>query len=338
MAEKTEQPTARQLRKAREQGDVPVSFALSQAVAFAAALVVTPSALATLFSVVGELMRSSIAGRQLTVEELCFLVLRLALPVIAVAAFTAAALGLAQTGGLVAFTRISPQLERLNPLAGFKSLVSAPRLLGLARALVAAGVLLWLSFGVLRSALPALVTSPGELSRAIALAGSVSHRLAGYAALVAVVLAALDLLVVRRAWLERWRMTRDEVRRESRENEGDPELKAARRRAHQEMLKSAALHAVKEASVIIVNPTHLAIALRYEQQEDAAPRVLAQGEGDLARRIVEAAHAYGIPVVRDVPIARALIELEVGDEIPEALYEAVAEILKEVWAAEQKSG
>ena len=131
-------------------------------------------------------------------------------------------------------------------------------------------------------------------------------------------------------------MTRDEVRRESRESEGDPEVKAARRRAHQEMLTSAAIHAVKDASVVIVNPTHLAVALRYRNEEDAAPNILAQRQGDLARRIVEAAHAYGVPVVRDVPIARALSELEVGDEIPEALYEAVAEILREVWAAEQR--
>jgi FlhB-like protein len=133
-------------------------------------------------------------------------------------------------------------------------------------------------------------------------------------------------------------MTRDELRRESRENEGDPELRAARHRAHQEVLNSAAIHAVKSASVVIVNPTHLAVALRYQEHEDAAPCVLAQGQGDLARRIVEAAHAYGVPVVRDVPIARALSELEVGDEIPEALYEAVAEILKEVWSAEQANG
>jgi type III secretion protein U len=113
---------------------------------------------------------------------------------------------------------------------------------------------------------------------------------------------------------------------------------AARHRAHKEMLASAAIHAVREATVVIVNPTHLAVALRYQEQEDAAPCVLAQGQGDLARRIIEAAHAYGVPVVRDIPIARALSELELGDEIPEALYEAVAEILKEVWSAEQPAG
>jgi type III secretion protein U len=98
----------------------------------------------------------------------------------------------------------------------------------------------------------------------------------------------------------------------------------------------AALNAVKKATVLIVNPTHLATALRYDEEEDQAPLILAQGQGDLARRMIDAAHAYGVPVVRDVPIAQALRDLEVGEEIPEALYEAVAEILREIWAQQQR--
>jgi FlhB-like protein len=93
---------------------------------------------------------------------------------------------------------------------------------------------------------------------------------------------------------------------------------------------SAQLGAVEKARVVIVNPTHFATALSYDESDEGAPRVVAQGQGEVARRIIEAARARGVPVVRDVPIARALAELEVGEEIPEALYEAVAEILREV--------
>jgi flagellar biosynthesis protein FlhB len=127
-------------------------------------------------------------------------------------------------------------------------------------------------------------------------------------------------------------MTKAEVRREYKEAEGDPQLKAARARAYGELVAQATIAGVKNASVVVVNPTHLACALRYDEKDgDEAPVVLASGEGDLAARIVRAAEEAGVPVVRDVPLARALLELEVGAAIPEALYEAVAEILREIW-------
>jgi flagellar biosynthesis protein FlhB len=129
-------------------------------------------------------------------------------------------------------------------------------------------------------------------------------------------------------------MSKDEVKREHRESEGDPEIKAARRRAHHEALAGSMIAAVKDATVLIVNPTHLATALRYDDNEDEAPLVIAHGEGDLARRLIEAAHAYNVPVVRDVPVAHALKELTLGEQIPEALYEAVAEVLRELVGSE----
>jgi type III secretion protein U len=131
-------------------------------------------------------------------------------------------------------------------------------------------------------------------------------------------------------------MTKAEIKREQKESDGDPELKAARDRAHHELLAAATLANVRKATVVIVNPTHIACALRYETGEDAehaddAPVLVASGHGELAQRIVQAAHDYGVPVLRDVPLARALVELEIGEPIPEALYEAVAEILRAAW-------
>ena len=132
-------------------------------------------------------------------------------------------------------------------------------------------------------------------------------------------------------------MTKDEVKREYKESEGDPQVKQARERAHHEMLAAATVGNVRTAAVVIVNPTHLACALRYDQKEgDLAPVVVASGEGDLAESIVRAARDYGVPIVKDVPLARALLELEIGDAIPEALYEAVAEILREAWDGEEE--
>ena len=148
----------------------------------------------------------------------------------------------------------------------------------------------------------------------------------------------IDVVVVRRSWMKRLRMGKDEIKREHKESDGDPQLKAAREKLHHELLAQSTLGNVKRASVVIVNPTHLACALRYDEDEgDQAPVLVARGEGELAKRIVEAARAYGIPVLRDVPLARAIHELDVGEEIPEALYEAVALVLREAQAEREQA-
>jgi type III secretion protein U len=153
---------------------------------------------------------------------------------------------------------------------------------------------------------------------------------------VGLALGVLDVVVTRGAWLRRLRMTKDEVKREHKDAEGDPQQKAARDRAYQELLAQATVGNVRTASVVVVNPTHLACALRYDEKEgDEAPVVVASGEGELAQRIVAAAEDWGIPVVRDVPLARALVELQPGEVIPEALFEAVAEVLRDLWEREK---
>ena len=200
------------------------------------------------------------------------------------------------------------------------------------RALFGAAIVSYLAYRALRAHAVDIAHLVGRPEYLPLVAGEIAARLARDAALVGLGLGVLDLIVVRRGWMKRLRMGKDEVKREHKESDGDPQMKAARERARHEMLAAATVGNVRHATVVVVNPTHVACALRYEEAEgDAAPVVVASGEGDLAQRIIRAAHDYGVPVVRDVPLARALIELEVGDAIPEALYEAVAEILREAW-------
>jgi type III secretion protein U len=195
----------------------------------------------------------------------------------------------------------------------------------------------YLTMKVLRAELPSiayLVYAPGK---AMQLAGTLVQMLGTRIAAIILVFGAVDLLITRFEWRRGLRMSKDEVKREHRENDGNPEQKAARERAHHEMLASASVTAVKQAKVLVVNPTHIACALRYDEEEgDEAPVLLAHGEGDLAKRMMEAARAYGIPIVRNVAVARMLKTMTIGEEIPETLYEAVAEILKD--AEEQEEG
>jgi type III secretion protein U len=332
MSDKTEQPTPRRLRKAREQGDSPVSSAFVSSVGFLLPLALVPAVAEATAARSSELVRS--LGRELDVfaaaRALAVDVTLLSIPIVAAAALGSAAAGLVQTQGQVSAARLALRLDRLDPAEGFRNLFRFERVLAVARAIVLALVVAVFAWLVFREHTSDLAASVGNERAIVPVVLAIGRKLAWAAALAALALGALDVVVTLRAWRERHKMSKDEVRREYREAEGDPQLKAQRRRAHQEALTGSILHAVKDATVVIVNPTHLANALRYLEDEDEAPRVVAQGRGELARLIVEAARAYGVPCVVDVPVARALSELEVGDEIPEVLYEAVAEILREL--------
>jgi len=149
----------------------------------------------------------------------------------------------------------------------------------------------------------------------------------------------LDVLYQRWRFRQDQKMTKDEVKREHKESEGDPHSRQERERLHREILSQATLDQVRKADVLVVNPTHLAIALKYDEESDQeAPEVLVKGQDELARRMIDAAREAGVPVLRDLPLAHALWELEEGDEIPETLYEAVAAVLRAAWAERAAEG
>lgn len=332
MSDKTEAPTPRRLRRARQEGDVPSSAALTQAFALVAAVALVPAAANATAGRVAERLRLALAGAATPgVSWVPGEVIALCAPLLAAGAIVAVTAGLVQSGGALSARRLAPSLAHLDPARGLAQLVSPPRLFALLRALVTALLLAVLAARGLLAEAPSIAHTLGEPTAGAALAGLLARRLLWQGALLGLALAVADYAVVRHAWWRRLRMSPEEVKRDHREAEGDPELKAARRRAHEALLTQSLVAAVREASVVVVNPTHLATALRYEAESDGAPLVVAHGRGELARQLVEAARAYGVPVIRDVPVARALAELELGDEIPEALYEAVAEILRAAW-------
>jgi type III secretion protein U len=348
VSDKTEQATPRRLRRAREEGDSGASAYASQAVAFVAAVAIAPGAIRALAGEASAALREAFARAgqvapppAIDGQSLARTFLGLVTPFIAAVAITGAAAQLVQTGGVFASSRLAPRLSRLDIVAGVGNLFSGARLFAVARAFAAASVIAWLAYRDLRDHVVDVARLAGRPSWAPVVVGDVAVRFLWHAALVGLVLAVADALVMRRSWLARSRMSKEEVRRDHRDAEGDPMMRAARRRAYQELLTQATIASVRSATVVVVNPTHLACALRYdpdggESEGDEAPVVVASGEGDLAARIAQAAREWGIPVVRDVPLARALVELEVGAAIPEALYEAVAEILRDLTEAERR--
>jgi flagellar biosynthetic protein FlhB len=131
--------------------------------------------------------------------------------------------------------------------------------------------------------------------------------------------------------LKEMKMTKQEIREEYKETEGNPLIKSARRRIHLEILQQAMMAAVKKADVVVVNPTHVAVALKYDRAQMDAPTVVAKGAELMAAQIREIAEESKVPIIRDVPLARSLYDLEIDALIPEELYEAVAEVLRWVY-------
>ncbi len=344
MSEKTEEPTPKRLRKAQEEGDSPISAFASQSVAFLCAVAVAPAAISALASRSALDLRSAIARAgdaspviALDPAPLASSVVALTVPILLAAAVAAAVASVVQSGGVFATKRLQPKLDRLNVVSGLQQLFSTSRLVAVARAGLFGAAVAWFAYSALRDHAGDLARGAGRLPETAALAGLLALGVAKRSAILGVFLAVLDIVVTRRSWKKKLMMSKTEVQREHKESEGDPQLKAARERAHHEMLAAATIANVQKASVVIVNPVHIACALRYDEEGgDEAPVVLASGHGDFAARIVDAARAYGVPVLRDVPLARALVELEVGAAIPEALYEAVAEILREAWDEETR--
>ena len=338
--DKTEEATPQRLRKAAQDGDVPVSAALTSSAAFLVAVAVAPSLVRATTSYVGDALKAAMATRgeidgfAPALGDAAWSVIALSAPLVLAAAAVAALAGGVQAGGVLAIGKLLPDFSRLSPMKGLAGLASPQRAFQIARSLLAASAIALIVRSTFRDHLADFAATLGSPAKAATVAGILVGGLARDVALVLLAAAFADVALTRFSWKKRLRMSKDEIKRESRESEGDPQLKAARERAHHELLAQASIGAVKNATVVIVNPTHLATALRWNEEEDEAPKVLAKGDGLLAQQIVEAARDYGIPVVQDIPLARALVELEVGDEIPEALYEAVAEILRTLWAGE----
>jgi type III secretion protein U len=336
---RTEKPTPRRLREARRRGDVARSAELSAAGALAAgllALAVTgPSATGALVRTIRAALLSATSAELDPAAALLGATLvfgRLAAPILLAAAAGGALAAALATGFAVTPGALRPRLERVDPFRGLRRLCSlgqvATALLGLAKT----GVLIAVLLSWLRGAAGALAQLPRGESAALLRAAAPLGGLAARLAFVFAVFGLLDLALSRRRHELQLRMTRDEVRREHKEDEGDPQHRAERRRIHRALAEAAP---VSRATCVVVNPTHIAVALHHERDGADAPRVLAKGLGESAARIRSAARRAGVPIVRDVALARALYRLaEVGDEIPEELYEAAAAVLAHLYGRE----
>ncbi|HEY7371325.1 MAG TPA: EscU/YscU/HrcU family type III secretion system export apparatus switch protein [Polyangia bacterium] len=340
--ERTEEPTPKRLEDARRRGEVAVSRDATSAAAMTAAIVALvlqgPALTARLLGY----WKAAFAGAAAAAPGgsataalaagLGVMARALAVP-LAAAALVALGAGLLQTRGLLAFGALRPDLARLSPAAGLGRAFGGQAAVQVGKGLLKAvlvAALAWLTVRPVLGGLAGLAGAP--IPRLAGALGVIAAQLAERVALVALALGLADYLLVRRRHLARQRMTREEVRREHKESEGDPSHRAERQRLHRELLEQRMVAEVRKADFVVVNPDHIAVALRYDRDGEAAPVVVARGERLLAERIKQVAREAGVPIFRDVTLARSLRDLPEGTEIPAALYEAVAEILRVVYA------
>jgi flagellar biosynthetic protein FlhB len=336
--DKTEEPTEKKIHDARQEGNVWKSKDLSGLVAFAAAMGVlqaTWSAFETrikqLFFFGIDHLAHPVDLRVATSEVMLLAVtttLAVCLPIAFAAGIAGSLMDFLQVGALFAAKAVSPKLEKLNPIEGLKNMFSMKQLVELVKSTLKLAITGYVVFGVVRDAMGLVVgTIRGDAAMTMQVMGELVFRVTARVVLLLVVFALFDVWWQRRSYLKQMRMSKEDVKKEYKESEGDPHHKAKRKELHHEIMEGAQLEAVKGADVVITNPDHVAVALRYDRERDQAPRVVATGRHLRAEAIRELARRSEVPLLRNVPLAHALLRVEVGQEIPEALYDAVAEVL-----------
>ena len=243
-----------------------------------------------------------------------------------------------QIGFIFSTDALIPKFSKINPLEGIKRLFSLQSWVELVKAILKVVIVGWVAFSIVLKELPHMTPlldqSPGQI---LLYTGKISFDIFWKSCLVMMFLAAMDYLFQRWEWQRSLKMTKQEVKEEYKQTEGDPQVKARIRSIQREMARRRMMQAVPKADVVITNPTHLAVALQYESGKMSAPMVVAKGAGVIAKKIKELAVKHSVPVVENKPVAQALYKLvEVGQSIPESLYHAVAEILAYVYRLKNK--
>lgn len=335
--EKTEEPTHHKLQKAREKGQVAksqdfvslVGFAFSFAT-LAAAIPLMTKQISSIFVEIFEAVGTHDLNKlTLAITNRSFQVLLIASLPVMLAALIAGLLGnFAQVGFLFTTHPLEPKFDKLNPIQGLKQLFSWKRQLEVLKQLlkfVLVGIVVYVT---VKDALYQIVLMPSiGLASSLEIAGKILVDIFVKVGILFLLIAIADFFLQKRIFKKSQMMTRDEVKREYKESEGDPETKGERKRLAHEMIMQGDPARVKQADVVITNPSHIAVALEYNEKLHGAPVIISKGMGLYAEQLKEVAKKNHVPIVRNIPLAQALCKLELDDEIPEDLYQAVAEVL-----------
>lgn len=337
--DKTEKPTPKKLKDARKDGDVPKSKDLTSTAVVLVWLVMAWLAIPIAARQLLELFQSSldaVTQSDTQMLPLAIKALRTFMVITLPMLFAAIAIGLLteflQAGPVVAFKRVSPKMDKLNPAEGVKRMFSRDNFVELLKSIVKTAGLIGIFIVVLMRLLPQILLLPFGLPRDVMEAHwRVLMWTAVWTIFSFVLVSALDIMYQRYSFTKRLMMSMRDIKQEFKESEGDPMIKGRRRRLHKEWSQQNVREAVRTANAVVVNPEHVAVAIFYNPKTTDLPVVIAKGEDDDAWLIREAAREFGIPIWQNVELARGLHEnVGVDQYITPKFFEAVAEVLR--WA------
>lgn len=348
MSDKTEPPTHKKLQDARKKGQVAKSKEVSSAALIAACFGVL---FAFMPHFVGQIQHMILIPSRFyeaefefaadaVLREVMFSALLVIAPILAVVVVVAVVSNMAQVGMLFVTEPLKPKLSNLNPGSGIKKMVSPKNLVEFLKSAFKIGFLAILLLMVIRAGLQDLVKVPHcGITCIPTVLGSLLFQVMIYTVAAFVIIAAADFVYQKAHFMKEQRMSKEEIKKEYKEMEGDPHIKGKRKQFHQELMQSNTDEAVRKSKVVVTNPTHIAVALDYREGETPLPLIAAMGKNLQAKRIVKIAEQAGIPVMQNVPVARGLYENgSINQYIPADMIEAVAEVLRWVRDLEEERG
>lgn len=348
-SDKTEQPTAKKKRDTRKKGNVAKSREVTTAITLLAMLMIiftmSDYIILEMKNFMIDLLGSGFTmdfGKGVTLKLLGSKILLSFMKIFLPIGFIIMVFGvignLIQSGMLFTGEGLKPQLSKLNPINGFKNMFSLKALGNLVKSIAVISVLLYIGYsfmnknfeGIMKSAdiyLPYLLNTIIELIKS----------LLGKICLAVVLIAVADYAYQRFTHNKELKMTKQEVKEEYKQMEGDPQIKGKIKQKQKEISNSRMIQAVPSATVIVTNPTHISIAIKYEKGIDSTPIVVAKGADIVAMKIREVAKEHDIPIIENKPLARLIYkEVDIDKEIPEKMYQAVAEVLVAVYKIKNK--
>lgn len=345
--EKTEEATPKRLRDARKKGRVSKSRDLNTIVIVIAAF----GAVAALKNYIADHIRAimhnafSFASKSQISDEELFLIgqdsffayIKTIAPYLGIVLFVALFICFIQVGPVFSAEPLKPQTKRLNMFLNIKNMFKITLLIELIKNILKVFLVFFLAYLTVKDNLDEMVmTVAGTLPQTAAVAAHIISSFLIKLFVCFIVVALLDFGFQKWHYKKELRMTKEEVKREYKQDEGDPLIKSHRRQLHQELAMSDMRRSVAASDAVITNPVEVAVAIKYDEREMMAPQVMAKGQRLFAEMIREVAKEAGVPVMQNIPLAWALLELDVGDEISEELYAAVAEVLVIVYRMKEE--